>query len=320
MAGLQQLEHFIEQAALRHLVQQRLAQAQRLGRFGLQRKAQVRQLGRKAHGADDAYGVFAVALLGVANHAQHALLCVFNAFVVIDHDLRARVVVHGVDGEVTPRRVLVLRPPDVVAQHAPAGVHGVRHARQGGFAGALVAADLLGIGAIQVGAEGGDFNHLMLAPAPMHHVNDAKAPPNDEGAAKEVFHLFGRGVGGHVKVFGAQAQQQIAHRTAHDVGGVARVLQRADNVKRAPIHQRGVNAVHAGGHFHTFAKTRFARAHAVGFAQQFVDEFFDHGWAENRSRMRQPRCAARARRRSSGLVATGVSTFSSKGMSLVESL
>ena len=42
--------------------------------------------------------------------------------------------------------------------------------------------------AVQVGTEGGDFNHLVLAPA-MHHVNDAKAPPNDEGAAK-VFPFF----------------------------------------------------------------------------------------------------------------------------------
>jgi len=58
----------------------------------------------------------------------------------------------------------------------------------------------------------------VLTPAPIHDVDDAKALANDEGAAKQAFDLFRAGIGGHVKVFGAQAQQQIAHGTADDVG------------------------------------------------------------------------------------------------------
>ena len=97
---------------------------------------------------------------------------------VVHHDLALRVVVHGVDAEVAPGGVFVLRPPHVVAQHAAGGIHGVFHARKLAFGGALVAADVLGIGAVQVGAEGGDFDHFVLAPAPENHVHDAKARSN----------------------------------------------------------------------------------------------------------------------------------------------
>ena len=64
----------------------------------------------------------------------------------------------------------------------------------------------------------------MLAAPAMHHVHDAKALANDERTAKQRLDLLRRGVGGHIKVLGAQAQQQVAHGTTHDVGLVARIL------------------------------------------------------------------------------------------------
>ena len=118
MAGLQELQHFIKQAALRHVVQQRLRLDQRRRGLGVHLEAQAIELGGKAHSADDAHRIFAVARGGVANHAQGVVLGVFEAMVVIDHNLRLGVVVHGVDGEVAPHRVLFHRAPDVVAQHA----------------------------------------------------------------------------------------------------------------------------------------------------------------------------------------------------------
>jgi hypothetical protein len=48
VAGLQQLEHLVEQAALRHLGQQRPALLQRLGGLGLEREAQARAWRRSA--------------------------------------------------------------------------------------------------------------------------------------------------------------------------------------------------------------------------------------------------------------------------------
>ncbi len=67
------------------------------------------------------------------------------------------------------------------------------------LAGAFVAADLLGLAVVQKGAEGGDLDHLVLAPTAIDHVHDAKALADDEGAAKQALDLFGRGVGGHVE-------------------------------------------------------------------------------------------------------------------------
>ena len=90
----------------------------------------------------------------------------------------------------------------------------------------LVAGHLLGGGAVHVGAEGRDLDHLVLAAAAVHHVHDAKAPADDEGAAEQALDLLGRGVGGDVEVLGPQADQQVAHRAADDVGLVAGLLQR----------------------------------------------------------------------------------------------
>ena len=323
VAGLQELEHFVEQAALRHVGQERPGLDERAGGFGFEREADARQLGGEAHGADDAHGVFAVAGGGVADHAQALFAGVLDAAVVVDHDAGFGVVVHGVDGEVAPRGVFFLRAPDVVAQHAAGGIDGVFHAGQLAAAGALVAADLLGLGAVQVGAEGGDFDDLVLAPAPEHHMDDAKAPPDDEGPPKELLDLLGRGVGGDVKVLGRQAQQQVAHRAADDVGGVARLLQRAHDVGGAFVDQRGVDAVRLRPHFHALAQPR---AGAAGLADQAANQVFDHrwglfsgSWVLNSSSTGQPRSAAAARSASSGLAATGCCTLSSSGKSLRES-
>ena len=185
MAGLQQLEHFVEQTALRHVQQQLARGRQRLQRLGVEGETQTTELGGKTHGADDAHRVFAVARGGVANHAQRLLLRVADPVVEVDHGLRLGVVVHGVDAEVAASSIVFDRTPHVVAQHTAAGVHRVFHAGEFALAGALVAGHLLGVGAVQVGAEGRHLDHFVFAAAAVDHVNDTEAPADDESAAEQ---------------------------------------------------------------------------------------------------------------------------------------
>ena len=103
---------------------------------------------------------------------------------VVDHFTRFGVVIHRVDGEVATRGVFVLRAPDVVTQNAATGVDCVLHAREFLLAAALIACYLGGIGVVEMGAESGDFNHLMLAATSIDHMDDTKASSNDEGTAK----------------------------------------------------------------------------------------------------------------------------------------
>ena len=273
MARLQELEHLVEQAALRHIGQQGLGLDQRFRSFGFELETELAELGRKTHGADDAHRIFAVACDRVTDHAQGVLFGVLNATMVVHHDLRLGVVIHRVDREVAARGVFVLRPPHVVAQHTATRIHRMLHAFELALAGAFVAFDLLGSGVVEVGTEGGNFYHLVFTATAVHHMHDAKAPPNDEGPAKQALDLFGGGVGGHVKVFGAQAQQQVTHSAAHDVGLKTRLLQGAHHIDSALVHQVRVDAVHTGGHFGAATEIGLA---ACRLAQQFGDEFFDH--------------------------------------------
>ena len=237
MPGLQQLEHFVEQSALRHIGEQVLRLDQRRSGFGLEREAQTAKLRRKTHGTNDAHRVFPVPCGRVANHTQGAVFGILQAMVIIHHHLVQRVVVHGVDGEITPNRVLFLRAPDVVAQHTTGAVDRMLHPRQLTAAGLLVASDLLSGCVVEVGAKCGHLNHFVFAPPAKHHVHDAKAPPDDERTAKEPLHLFRCGVGCHIKVLGTQAHQQVAHRPPHHIGFKTGFLQRANHGHRALIDQ-----------------------------------------------------------------------------------
>ena len=276
--GLQQFEHLVKQAALRHIGQQGLHFFERRGRLGVELEAQLGELGRKAHGANDAHRVFAVARGWVADHAQQLLLRVFKTAVVVHHHLRLWVVVHGVDGKVAPRSVFMLGAPDVVAQHPATGVHSVLHARQFALAGALVAAHLLGIGAVQMRSKRGHLNHFtqaaVLPPPAKHHMHDAKAPPDDEGPAEHGLHLLGRGVRGHIKVLGPQAQQQVAHRAANDIGLIPRVLQITHHRQGPLVHEVGVDLVQVCADL--FALAEFCFGGRGRFAQQLIDKFFNH--------------------------------------------
>ena len=240
MAGLQQLDHLVEHARGRHVGQQR---GHLLDRRARRRVDGETQLGGKAHHADDAHRVFAVARSRVADHAQHALLLVLEAVVVVDDDLFGRVVVQRIDGEVAPRGVLDLRAPDVVAQHAPRCIDHMRLAAEFLLRGLFVAADLIGRRRVEQRAEGRDLDHLVVAAAAEDDMHDAKAPADDEGATEQRLHLLGRGVGGDVEILRSQPDQQVAHRAADDVGFVPGLLERAHHAHRAFVQQALVDAV-----------------------------------------------------------------------------
>ena len=331
MPGLQQLDHLVEQARRRHIRQQRRHRPDGLARGGLDLEA---QLGSKPHHTDDAHRVFAIAPVGVADHAQQAGADVGDAAVVVDHGLRQGVVVHRVDREVAPRRVLDLRAPDVVAQHPAAGVHHVRLVGTALLAGLLDAGHAVDGGHVQVGAEGRDLDDFVFAPAAEHHVHQAKAPTDDERTPEQALDLLRGGVGGHVEVFGPQTHQQVAHGAAHHVGLEARVLQCLHHAHCVGVQQRQIDAVLGCGqldaraqwHIGNFGLGRCGNVGNVGnvsnnglvaLAQQSVDECLDH---ENRVRIGQPRSRAMRSSAGPGLVATGSLTCSRSGRSLVESL
>ena len=162
---------------------------------------------------------------------------------VVDHSLRQRVVVHGVDREVAACRILHLRAPDVVAQHAAGGVDHMFLLGSLVSAGLLDACGLVGRRSVEVGTEGRDLDDLMLAAAAEDHVHEAESPANNEGAPEERLHLLRRSVGGDVEVFRPQPDEQVAYRTANDVGLVAAVLQCLNDPHRVVVEQCRVDAV-----------------------------------------------------------------------------
>ncbi|MNT18908.1 hypothetical protein D3C72_1541360 [compost metagenome] len=168
---------------------------------------------------------------------------------VVQHFLRGRVVVHGVDGEVAAQRVFVLQAEGVVAQDA--------------------AMFILGRG---VGAGAAECRHFQQILA-KHHVHDLEALADDEGAAEQTLDLFRRGVGGDVEVFRFDAQQQVAHRAADDKGLEARFLQAAGDADGIRRHQFRVDSVLRGTE-HDGCR---GVARCLFFnAEDLADEFFNH--------------------------------------------
>jgi ATP-dependent Clp protease adapter protein ClpS len=203
----------------------------------------------EAHYAQHANRVFAVTRFRLADDAQRLVADVGDAAVVVQHLLRRRVVVHRIDGEVAPHRVLVLRPEAVVAQDAAVFI-----LRRVHFAGA---------------AEGGHLEQVLAE----HHVHDLEALADDEGAPEQPLDLFGRSVGGDVEVFRLDAEQQVAHRAADDEGLETGILQRRGHPDRVRRHQFGIDPVFCRAEHDGFA--RVARWLFLD-AEDLADEFFNH--------------------------------------------
>ena len=133
-----------------------------------------------------------------------------------------------------------LRAPDVVAQHTAAGVHHVVFARQRGARGRSLPTCSAADGSSRRGRSRPPIT-LVLAATAEHHVHDAEAPADDEGAAEQAFTCSGVALVATSKS-GAQAQQQVAHRAADDVGLVALFLGKVSTTRTARSSQAGVDA------------------------------------------------------------------------------
>lgn len=238
MAAGQQLEHFVEQARGRHVLDQVRHGADGLARGRVDGAV---ELGGEAHRAQHAHRVFAVALGRVADHADLALLQVGHAVVVVDDFLGVRIVVERVHGEVAARRVLGLRAEHVVAQDA---------------------AVLVGFLVFRGGrAEGGGLDDLLAE----HHVHQLEAAADDAGAAEQRADLLGRGVGGHVEVLGFQPDDQVAHGAADDIRVIAVLAQHLADLDGMARDVAAVDAVLVAGD---------AQRSAISGREQAADEFF----------------------------------------------
>src|SRR3546814_10540641 len=65
-----------------------------------------------------------------------------------------------------------------------------------------------------------------------HHMCQAKAAADQAAVAEQLLYLIGRGVGGHVEILRPQSQQQVAHRAADQVGGVAGLIEAVQHAQR----------------------------------------------------------------------------------------
>ena len=250
MAGSQQLEHFVEQAGRRDVLDELGHFTNRPAGGRVDRQA---KFCRQAHGAQHAHGVFAVADFWIANHAQRLLLQIGHAVVIVDDGFGGRVEVQGIDREVAPCCIFLLATENVVAQHAALVV------------GLSLVADML----IVVAAKGGDFDGLR----PHHHVHDLEAASDDASTTEAAAHLFRCGVGGYVIVLGDKAGDQVAHCPTHDIGFVAVLLK--------CLH--GAPTAAADG---VAADTVFADADNCGLAgcaRRFASEDTGYEFADHRS-------------------------------------
>ena len=254
VSGHQQLEHLVEQARGRHVLEQRCETGDRLAGRLVDREL---ELGREAHGPQHPHRILAIALLRVTDHLQRARLHVVDAVVVVDHGLRGRVVEQRVDGEVATGRVFFLRAKDVIAQDAAVLVGHLQ--RTGGSAVASSTGrrrddlhhrrsgrcDLRGGGGA-AGTEGRDLDRVGAE----HHVHEAEAAADDVRATEQALDLLGRGIGRDVEVLRLDVQQQVAHRAADDEGLEAGVLQGLGDARRVGRHQLRVDAVRGRRHHH----------------------------------------------------------------------
>ena len=98
-------------------------------------------------------------------------------------------------------------------------------------------------------------------------MDDAKAPADEQRAAKQRLHLLRAGVGGHVVVLGRGAEQQVADGAPDYVGRESGFLQCAAYLERRRADPAAVDGV---------LGVRDAER-SFGFeAEHLADELLDH--------------------------------------------
>ena len=242
MAGKQKLHDFIKKPRHRLLFQTACITVYRLGGGVVHLKT---ELARKAHRPQNAHRVFLIARGGVAYHHQPARPDIGHTVVKINDFLPHRVVIERIAGEIAPHGIFFHIAISVVFHNAAVLV-------------------LLHLAAT---AESGYFDRFR----PHHHMHNLKAPPDNAAAAKHLAHLFGRGIGSHIKIFRLDAQKQITHRAAHHISFKAFMMQAAHHFFRRKAEHIGTDTVLTEIE-HIFMGTRFG----VFARQHFVQPFFQH--------------------------------------------
>ncbi len=151
---------------------------------------------------------------------------------VVEESLARRVVVQRVDREVAPDGVVLARAVGVVAHHATMLVDDMV------AFGKSVAAMLFGLRR-GTRAEGRDLHGLLAE----HHVHELETPADEARTPEDLVHLFGIGVGGDVEVLGTKAEQQVAHRAAHDIRLATVAVQHLADLARALRDRLAADAV-----------------------------------------------------------------------------
>ena len=95
-------------------------------------------------------------------------------------------------------------------------------------------------------AKSGHFDDF----TPISNVYDLKAAAYCSRTAEATLDLFRRGIGGHVKVLGLPAQQQISYGTTNDVSVEAIFLQSTDDMVCARGKVIGAKALTGHGVTH----------------------------------------------------------------------
>lgn len=77
-------------------------------------------------------------------------------------------------------------------------------------------------------------------------MDDLKTPADDAAAAEEFVHLFGRGIGCDIEIFGFDAEQQIPDRAADHISLKPRPFQTAYDVFGGKAQHFGTDVVSFG--------------------------------------------------------------------------
>ena len=206
VSGKQELLHFVEQPGRGDVLDERRQLRDRRGGLRIDRDIELR---REPDGAQHPHRIFAQARRGGADQLQFARANVRHAADEVPDLFLGRVEVEGVDREVAPRGILHVRAVDVVGQEAAVLVR-------------RVVARL----------RRAERRHLDRF-GPGMHVHEPEPAPDDEGAAKQGLHVLRPGIGGYVEVLGLDAEEEVAHRAAHDERLEPRFVQPSGDVERA---------------------------------------------------------------------------------------
>lgn len=171
------------------------------------------ELGGKAHRAQHAYRIFAVAGFRIANQADNAILHILHAANVIADGKVGHAVVKAVNGEVAALGIFFDGAEDVVAQQ-----HAVLAELRG---------DAIGGMPFVVTTEGGDFDNLR----PEHDVSQAETAADQAAVAEQFTYLIRGRAGGDVEIFRLLAKQEVAYATADEIGFVARLVQSIEHLE-----------------------------------------------------------------------------------------